>query len=439
MLFPRVGPNTSTVIITGKLTETTYSTILRLLDVRGGHNISATIEVRNLVKIFGDNPQKGLTLLHKGLNKQEILEKSGQAVGVAGVSFSVNKGEIFVLMGLSGSGKSTLLRLLNRLIEPTSGEILVDGNDVMEMGQEELRQLRRNKMSMVFQHFGLLPHRTVLDNAAYGLEIRGVPRKERLERARNALSLVGLTEWEDYQPNQLSGGMQQRVGLARALATDSEILLMDEAFSGLDPLIRRDLQDELLRLQEQVNKTIVFVTHDLEEALKVGDRIALLKNGLLAQLGTPEEILTQPADKYVARFVEGVDRSKVLKAERVMIKPDTVAFLKDGPMVALHKMRERGISSIFVINRNRVLQGMVNAEDALLAVERGQTNLEGLLNSDYPAVSPDTPVRQLIPVLADSRVPAAVIDEQEHLLGIIVRGSLLAGLVTENDDQIETQ
>ncbi|HBV99444.1 MAG: hypothetical protein JL50_02400 [Peptococcaceae bacterium BICA1-7] len=391
------------------------------------------ISVKNLVKVFGDQPQKALKMLKEGIGKEEILKKTRQAVGIYDISFDVNEGEIFVLMGLSGSGKSTLLRCLNRLIEPTGGSIIVNGDDIASASPESIRNLRRKQIGMVFQRFALFPHRTVLDNVAFGLEIQDVPLEERREKARQVLDMVGLKGWEDNMPSQLSGGMQQRVGLARALASDPEVLLMDEAFSALDPLIRRDMQEELLSLQSSLNKTIIFVTHDLDEGLKIGDRIALMKDGTIVQTGTPEEILTNPADDYVKRFIEGVDISKVLTAEGVMKAPDPVVSRKDGPRVALRRMRENGISSIFVLNRDRSMAGIVLAEDAVRAVNDHKEDLEGIIITDVPSVRPETSLIDLIPVILDSRFPVAVTREDGRMTGILVKGSVLAGMIRRGD------
>lgn len=337
-------------------------------------------------------------------------------------------------MGLSGSGKSTLVRMLNRLIEPTSGEILLHGQDLLKMNKTQLREVRRKKITMVFQKFALFPHRTVLHNVEYGLEIQKVNKEERKQKALQALELVGLKGWEDKLPDQLSGGMQQRVGLARALANDPEILLMDEAFSALDPLIRRDMQDELLELQEKMKKTIIFITHDLDEALRLGDRIALMKDGALVQLGTPEEMLTQPADRYVERFIEDVDLSKVITASRVMRRPETVA-LDRGPRVALQLMRERGISNLFVIDRGKRLLGVITAEDASKALKAGQ-GLQDILITDGPRVSPDTLLGDLFEVTSSAKVPLAVVADDNRLLGVIVRGAVLGALAGELSDEI---
>lgn len=400
--------------------------------VLNGETTASKISVRGLIKIFGPHPKKALDQVRQGYSKDELLVKTRHTIGVYDVTFDVREGEVFVLMGLSGSGKSTLLRCLNRLIEPTAGDILIDGEDVCQADEKRLRELRRQRLGMVFQRFALFPHRTVEDNVAFGLEVQGISRDTRREKARAVLSMVGLKDWEECYPGELSGGMQQRVGLARALASDPDILLMDEAFSALDPLIRRDMQNELLALQSQVNKTIVFVTHDLDEALKIGDRIALMKDGAVVQIGTPEEILTRPADEYVRRFVEDVDMSRVLTAATIMKKAETVP-VKDGPRIALRRMKDEGISSIFVVTRDRKLAGIVTADDALRAVEQQAEDLSGILLGDPPTALPDTPISDLIPVLADSRYPVAVVDPNGRLLGVIVRGALLAGLAKKGD------
>lgn len=386
----------------------------------------AIIEAKELTKIFGPDPKRALGMLEQGWTKEKIAQETKLTVGVNKVSFSINQGEIFVIMGLSGSGKSTLVRLLNRLIEPTGGQILIGGQDIVRMSPEALRQVRRKTISMVFQKFALFPHRTVLQNVEYGLEVQGIERKERREKAKQALALVGLGGWEDRKPDELSGGMQQRVGLARGLANDPEVLLMDEAFSALDPLIRKDMQDELLELQSSMKKTIVFITHDLDEALRIGDRIALMKDGAIVQIGTPEEILTNPANAYVERFVEDVDLSKVLTAANVMIRAETIS-LDRGPRVALQLMRERGISNLYVIDKGRHLLGAITAEDASNAVKSGQ-ELEQVLIREVPTTTPSTTLGELFELVSSSKVPVAVIDERERLVGIIIRGAVLAAL-----------
>ena len=278
------------------------------------------IVVENLYKIFGPDPENAIKLLKQGLEKNEVLEKTGMTVGVHNASFSILEGEIFVIMGLSGSGKSTMVRMFNRLIDPSSGNIIINGKNITQMDHDALVKFRLGNMSMVFQSFALLPHLTVLENAAFGLELAGVPMKERRNRAMESLTRVGLDGWEDQLPKQLSGGMQQRVGLARGLAVEPDIMLMDEAFSALDPLIRTEMQDELLKLQEDSSRTIVFISHDLDEALRIGDRIAIMEGGRVVQVGTPEEILQNPADDYVRAFFRGVDPTNVISASDIAVK-----------------------------------------------------------------------------------------------------------------------
>jgi glycine betaine/proline transport system ATP-binding protein len=385
--------------------------------------------VEGLYKIFGPNPKKAMHMLSQGKTKDEIMAAIRHGVGVDNASFAVNEGEIVVIMGLSGSGKSTLVRCLNRLIMPTAGKILIDGQDVLTMGDDELRQLRQRKMGMVFQNFALFPHRTVLENAALGLEIQGVGKEERLKLAEEALSMVGLDGWSESYPRQLSGGMQQRVGLARALALSPDILLMDEAFSALDPLIRRDMQDELINLQEKMHKTIVFISHDLDEALKLGDRIILMKDGAIVQIGTPEQILTSPATEYVARFVEDVDITKVLTAESVMKRSESVAYLRtDGPRAALRKMRKHNIDHLFVVDHNHRLVGIVSADAAAALAGRGEELLAEAVCTDIKTVFPNTPSQDLFTIMADLPYPLAVVDENNKFKGVIVRGTLVAAL-----------
>jgi glycine betaine/proline transport system ATP-binding protein len=387
------------------------------------------LEVKNVSKLFGPRAEQGVALLEKGWNKERLAKEKQITVGVNRANMQIQQGEIFVIMGLSGSGKSTLVRMFNRLIEPTSGEILVHGKDLRKMNKEQLRQVRRKTISMVFQKFALFPHRTVLENAEYGLEIQKVDKAEREEKARQALELVGLKNWADKMPDELSGGMQQRVGLARALANDPEILLMDEAFSALDPLIRRDMQDELLELQDKMKKTIIFITHDLDEALRIGDRIALMKDGAVVQIGTPEEIMIQPANAYVERFVEDVDLSKVLTAAHVMRRPETIT-LDRGPRVALELMRERGISNLFVIDRSKKLLGVITAEDTSAALKENR-KLDDILITDGPQVAPETVMNDLFEITSSAKVPLAVVDNNGRLQGVIVRGAVLGALAGE--------
>lgn len=386
------------------------------------------IVVKNLYKIFGPHPKKAMQLVKEGRSKEEIMETIHHGVGVADVSFDVKEGEILVVMGLSGSGKSTLVRCINRLIEPTAGEVIVDGQDVITLSPKELRTFRQKHFGMVFQNFALFPHRTVLQNAEYGLEIQKVDPSKRKEAAMQALEQVGLKGWEDTFPDQLSVGMQQRVRLARALALDADIMLMDEAFSALDPLIRRDMQDELIDLQDKMQKTIVFISHDLDEAIKLGDRIVLMKDGVIVQVGTAEEILTSPANDYVAKFVEDVDMSKVITAEKIMKKSETIAYYKtDGPKAAYRKMKTAGISKIFV-RKDRQCAGIVTAKDAAEAMQRGEKTLENILIRNIQRVPLDTSAIELFPLLTDNDYPIAVVNEANRLQGVIIKGLLLGAL-----------
>lgn len=385
----------------------------------------AKVEIEHLTKIFGKRVKPALQMVQQQASKTEILKKTGATVGVYDANLSIEEGEIFVIMGLSGSGKSTLIRLLNRLIEPTSGSIKIDGEDISTMSKEQLLEVRRNKMSMVFQSFGLFPHRTILENTEYGLEVQGVPKEERRERAEKALDNANLLAFKDQYPNQLSGGMQQRVGLARALANNPEILLMDEAFSALDPLIRRDMQDELLDLQANVSQTIIFISHDLNEALRIGDRIAIMKDGQIQQVGTGEEILTAPANDYVRAFIEDVDRSKVLTAERIMIPPITTNIDVDGPAVALKKMRTEEVSGLVAVDRRRQFQGFICSEDALRA-RRENIGLRDVM-TEMPTVARDMLVADIMPLIYDAPTPLAVVDNG-RLLGVIIRGRVLEAL-----------
>ena len=391
-------------------------------------NAETKIEVRGLTKIFGKRVNRAKEMLKAGKTKPEILKATGATVGVDRADFSIKTGEIFVIMGLSGSGKSTTLRMLNRLIEPTDGQVLIDGDDIAKLDKQALREVRRQKLSMVFQGFALLPNRTVLQNAAFGLEIQGMEKDEREMKANKALDLVGLNGFADQYPDQLSGGMQQRVGLARALASDAEILLMDEAFSALDPLNRRDMQDELLDLQEDMQKTIVFISHDLNEALRIGDHIMIMKDGEIVQIGTPEEILSQPADDYVEKFIEGVDRSQVYTAANVMNRANTVNIDRDGPRLAARRMRDNEISSLYVVDTKRKLVGILDADDVRSAIDAGQKDLRSIVKSDVPTTKMDTPLADLLDAVSTTPVPFAVVDDHDRLRGIIIRGAVLGAL-----------
>ena len=367
-----------------------------------------------------------------GTGKAEVEKETGATIGVYDATFEVYEGEIFVVIGLSGSGKSTLLRLINRLIEPTEGEVYVDGELISKMDKKQIRGLRRRKMGMVFQHFGLLPNRSVLSNIGFGLEIQGTAEKEREGRANEALEMVGLQGQGNKQITELSGGMQQRVGLARALATEQEILLMDEPFSALDPLIRRDMQNLFLDIQGEIKRTVLFITHDLDEALMLGHRVAIMKDGEIVQIGTPEEILADPANRYVERFIEDVDYAKVRYVDTVMVEPKEVAYDGEGPRVVLRRMRQAGLSEIFVVDDERRLLGICEAEDVARLVEREEQKLDGATD-DPPKVELGTPLREVLPLFVERDLPVAVTSEDNRLEGVVVRGSLIAGLTTSTD------
>ena len=392
------------------------------------------LEVKHLTKIFGKRQKQALEMVQQAKSKTEILEKTGATVGVYDVNFEVQAGEIFVIMGLSGSGKSTLIRLLNRLIDPTSGDIYIDGQDVAKMNEEELRDVRRHKLNMVFQNFGLFPHRTILENTEFGLEVRGVDKEERTRLAEQALDNAGLLSFKDQYPDQLSGGMQQRVGLARALANNPDILLMDEAFSALDPLIRREMQDELLDLQAEHERTIIFITHDLNEALRIGDRIAIMADGQIMQIGTGEEILTNPANDFVREFVEDVDRSKVLTAQNIMTTPLTTNIDIDGPTVALNRMKKEEVSMLLAVDRKRQLKGSLTAEAARDARKQHQALAE-VIDKNVRKVTQETLITDIFPLIYDSPAPLAVVDDKDKLVGVIIKGRVIEALANTTESE----
>ncbi len=385
------------------------------------------IKVEDLTLIFGNNKSEALKLLNKGFSKEDILKKTNSTVGVNKASFEIFEGEMFVIMGLSGSGKSTLLRCLNRLIEPTDGNVIINGRNITKESNEKLLDTRRTEMSMVFQNFGLLPHRNVLENAAFGLEIRNEEKNTRLNKAQEALETVGLKGFENQMPSQLSGGMQQRVGLARALANNPQVLLMDEAFSALDPLIRSDMQDELLELQSKLKKTVVFITHDLDEAIKLGDRILIMKDGIIEQIGTAEDILTNPASDYVKAFVEKVDRKNIITAGSLMFEKVTLCHIhKEGPKAAIRKMRAIGNDVLPVLDEDRTFLGLVWLKDCLLAEKKEEKTLSSILKTEVPSVYTDYTVEEMLPLITESRAPITVIDQDSgKFLGIVSQTSLI--------------
>lgn len=382
------------------------------------------IEARGLFKVFGKNPRSLVERLRAGASRDDI---PGTAA-VIDASFSVEPGEIFVIMGLSGSGKSTLIRMLNGLHDASGGTVTVNGDAITDVSDARLRSIRRDRIAMVFQHFALLPHRTVAANVAYPLELRGVPKAERIAKAHEVLALVGLDGWAERLPSELSGGMQQRVGIARALAADTDILLMDEAFSALDPLIRREMQEQLLELQATLKKTIVFITHDLNEAMFLGDRIAVMRDGRIVQIGTPEDILTDPANDYVEQFVQDVDRARVLTASNVMERSRSVVADTAGPRTALKQMRDAGASAAYVVSKERRLLGLVTDRDAVRLVQQGATSIADVVRSAPPSVRHDEVLMNLFVPSAESPLPLAVVDDDARLVGVIPRVTLLAAL-----------
>lgn len=377
----------------------------------------AVIEAEHVYKVFGRRPERGVQRLEQGGSRAD-LTRDGLTAAVIDASFEVTAGEIFVVMGLSGSGKSTLIRMVNGLLDCTAGRMSIEGRDISSLDAGALREVRREKVSMVFQHFALLPHRSVGENAAYGLKVRGMNRSERERKAAEALAMVGLKGWEDSLPGELSGGMRQRVGLARALAAETPVLLMDEAFSALDPLIRREMQDQLIELQHQLNKTILFITHDLNEAMRLGDRIAMMRDGRIEQIGTAEQILTDPANDYVSQFVQDVDRARVLTAAHVMESPVAVLGAEQGPMTAHRLMREHQLDHLLVIDRERRVRGALESGDVARAVEDGRTGLDGLLGP-VGQVHASTLLADAFHDAAQSPQLLAVVDERDRLVGVL--------------------
>ncbi|MDJ0733379.1 MAG: glycine betaine/L-proline ABC transporter ATP-binding protein [Nostocaceae cyanobacterium] len=385
------------------------------------------IVIEHLIKIYGEKPHAALNLFRSGGTRDSILKATGNVLGIADVSFTINQGELFVVMGLSGSGKSTLVRCINRLIHPTSGHIYIDGEDIAHVDDKRMREIRLTKVSMVFQRFGLFPHRTVAENVGYGLKVKGIDKDERRQKALETLEAVGLAQWADYLPSSLSGGMQQRVGLARALATDADILLMDEAFSALDPLIRREMQDELLRLQKELHKTIVFISHDIQEALKIGDRIAVMKDGAIVQIGTPEEIITQPADDYISAFTEDVNRAQVLTTKSIVRKITPLVLGEDSPSVVLGKMSDHATGHMCVVDTHGKPVGMVDRQSIESALEEGKSDITKVMQTDFPQVKADTNLEDTFP-LYQQGLPVAVVDEKGKFQGLVELADILANI-----------
>ncbi|WP_020406008.1 quaternary amine ABC transporter ATP-binding protein [Hahella ganghwensis] len=390
------------------------------------------IEIAGLYKVFGKTPEKIMPMVREGVPKDTILKQTGHTLGLKDINLQIRRGEIFVIMGLSGSGKSTLIRHFNRLIDPTEGQIKVEGTDIMQLGIPELRDFRRQKMSMVFQHFGLLPHYTVLDNVAFGLKTQGINKKTRNAKAQEWLTTVGLGEYGDQYPSQLSGGQQQRVGLARALCTDADILLMDEAFSALDPLIRSEMQDQLISLQEKLHKTIIFITHDLDEALRLGDRIAILRDGELVQVGEPKDILLEPADDYVEAFVRDVNRARALTVDTVM-KPPSCRIASELISEAIRQMKQSKSEYGFYVNEQGY-QGAVSRKSLEQALEQqGDRAIDTSVVNAGHVLSPNAIIEEVIPDTLESEFPLPVVNERGELEGEISRRHIARILSVPHD------
>ena len=406
--------------------------------------MDSKLAVQGVYKIFGGNPREALERIERGEDKDKIFAETGLTVGVADATFSVEEGEVFVVMGLSGSGKSTMVRMLNRLIEPSAGSITLNGRDITRMSRKELIAVRRHSISMVFQSFALMPHQTVLQNTAFGLNVAGMKREERERRAMEALDAVGLKANAESYPDELSGGMKQRVGLARALATDPEILLMDEAFSALDPLIRTEMQDELLRLQSEQARTVVFITHDLDEAMRVGDRIAIMEGGRVVQIGTPDEIVRSPANDYVRSFFRGVDVSRVFTAGDVARRDQLTVVERAGMRLraALSRLDQSGRQVAVVNDRARVLQGVVTVDSIAQQLESSKGGNDGDIESafiDDPPIAASTPLTDIMTRVAESPWPVPVVDEDGRYVGAISRATLLLTLDRQDPEVSEEE
>ena len=388
----------------------------------GNENI---LSVKNLYKLYGAEKSKTLKLKQSGVDKNEIYKKTGVNIALWDVSLDIKRGEIFVIIGLSGSGKSTLVRCFNMLNKPTKGNIYIEGKNINEFSKKELIDYRRNKISMVFQNFGLMSHRNVIENVAYGLEIKGVSREERYKKALEMIEMVGLEGYEKEPITSLSGGMKQRVGIARALASDAEILLMDEPFSALDPLVRKDMQFELLSIQKKLDKTIIFITHDINEAFKLGDKVAIMKDGEVIQVDTPEEMSSNPKDDYVTQFIDSADKTQVISAKNVMSTPDSIVRLKDTPAYAMKVMRSNKVSTAYVVKDKMLLQGVITIDDAMRANKEGLT-ISDVLIKDIETTTPNVLLTDIIPMAAETKYPIGVIEEDGSLKGIVTKADVLS-------------
>ncbi|NLJ99105.1 MAG: glycine betaine/L-proline ABC transporter ATP-binding protein [Tissierellia bacterium] len=386
------------------------------------------LSVRNVSKLYGSEKNKAIKLKQSGADKDTIYEKTGVTIALWDATLDIKEGEVFVIIGLSGSGKSTLVRCFNMLNKPTSGQIYFQGKDISKFNKEQLNDYRRNKISMVFQQFGLMSHRDVIGNVEYGLEVKGMPKEERRTKAKEMISMVGLDGHENEPISSLSGGMKQRVGIARALANDPEILLMDEPFSALDPLVRKDMQFELLTIQRKLNKTIIFITHDIDEAFKLGDRVAIMKDGEIIQVATPEEMSEHPATDYVKQFIDSADKTQVISVRNVMIRPNSIVRLRDNLNYAINTMKSNGVSSAYVVGEKMKLQGVITIDDAIQARKEGLT-ISDILIRDINKTSPDTLLTDIISMATETPFPIAVVDEDNGLKGIVSKVHVLSSML----------
>ena len=389
---------------------------------------STIIRVEHVSKLYGLNKSEATKMMASGSNKDEVYKKTGCTVALWDVNLEIPRGKIFVIIGLSGSGKSTLVRCFNRLNRPTMGKVLFDGRDLAELDKRDLLEFRRNKISMVFQSFGLMSHRDVIGNVAYGLEVKGMAKAEREQKAMQVISMVGLEGWEHQSCEQLSGGMRQRVGIARALANDPEVLLMDEPFSALDPLVRQDMQFELLQIQRKLQKTVIFITHDMDEAFKLGDTVAIMRDGKVIQVDTPEGMSAHPVDDYVRNFTGSADKSKVFSVRNIMITPTSIARLTDGPEHAILEMRKNALSTVYVVDDQLRLVGILTIREAIRAYHEGLT-IQQVMEQNVPTTSPDAMVSDIMPMAAETIYPIAVVDEDGQLKGIVTKASVLSSLI----------
>ena len=402
-------------------------------------NVKETVIMRtdNLAKLYGRNKSEAVEMLEKGESKAAVLKKTGVTVALWDINLEVKEGELFVIIGLSGSGKSTLVRCFNRLNNPTSGSVYYRDQRLKELTKEQLIKFRREKIAMVFQHFGLMSHRSVVGNVEYGLEIRGITKEERRKKSIEMLKMVGLVGVEEMPLTSLSGGMKQRVGLARALANDPDVLLMDEPFSALDPLVKRDMQFELLKIHKKMKRTIIFITHDINEAFKLGDRVAIMRDGKVIQIDTPENMMTNPADDYVRNFIEGADRSQVMSVKNVMITPSTIVWLNDGPNRAIQEMRSNNVSSAYVVDQDMTFHGVITLEGAL-KLKDVTTKVSDHMITDVTTISADKTIADVMPMAADTKFPIPVLEDNK-LIGIVSKASVISTLASENVEETETE